>query len=218
MVRKRRSMEGTVPVSRRYLINLLDKVDRQEYGTRIGGGLNPNEQRLRNKALISLLYLSARRISEVVGLRRGGETIYKGVRLSDIDLDGELDSGEKVINITFQIIKKKKPKVIEFPLDYEDEPFITHILSWINHQKKAGEDKLFPLTQARSYQILQNLDPRIVGNHWFRHQRLSHLARTLNPYQLRERVGHWESIEPAVAYVHGRIADYMKAVKEARKI
>jgi len=46
--------------------------------------------------------------------------------------------------------------------------------------------------------------------------RLSHLAETLGPYQLNERIGFWENIDPAVAYVHGRVSDYLEACEKAR--
>jgi len=46
--------------------------------------------------------------------------------------------------------------------------------------------------------------------------RLSHLAETLNIYELKARIGFWESIDPAVAYVHGRTKKYLEACKTAR--
>jgi len=46
---------------------------------------------------------------------------------------------------------------------------------------------------------------------------MSHLAETLSIYELKERLGFWESIDPAIAYVHGRTAKYLEACKKARE-
>jgi len=46
---------------------------------------------------------------------------------------------------------------------------------------------------------------------------LSHLTDTLSPCQLNERIDFWESIDPAVKYVHGRVSDYLEACEKARK-
>ena len=48
---KRRGMEFVAPVSRDYIRMLVDKFDTIQYGESIRGGLSPEEQRLRNKAL-----------------------------------------------------------------------------------------------------------------------------------------------------------------------
>ncbi len=58
---RRRSMEGVAPVSRHHIEYLVKKVDSMNYGMPFAyGDCNPEEQKLRNKGLISLLYLSAR--------------------------------------------------------------------------------------------------------------------------------------------------------------
>jgi len=69
---------------------------------------------------------------------------------------------------------------------------------------------------TRAYQILRELDPQIIGNHWFSHMILTHLAETLNPYQLTQKIGFWEGIEPSMAYIHGRAKDYYEACRKAR--
>jgi hypothetical protein len=218
---KRRSMEGMAPVSRDFIRFLVDKVDTIEYGHSIIGGLSPAEQQQRNKSLISLLYLSARRISEIVGRKYKG-FVHEGVKLKDFREDTL--EGRDVLIMNCLILKKWKrkadePKIVrkDVIMDMSDEPFIEHILSWREHQQELGKEKLVPMTRSRAYQILQQIDPRIVGPHWFRHMRLSHLAETLNPFQLNERIGFWERIDPAVAYVHGRVGDYLEACEKARK-
>ncbi len=200
---------------------LVDKVDTIEYGNSIIGGLSPIEQQQRNKSLISLLYLSARRISEIVGRKYKG-FIYEGVKLRDFREDTL--EGRDVLIMNCLILKKwrrkvDEPKIVrkDVIMDMEDSPFIEHVQAWRDHQQNAGKEKLMPITRSRAYQILQQIDQRIVGPHWFRHMRLSHLAETLNPFQLNQRIGFWERIDPAVAYVHGRVSDYLEACEHARE-
>jgi len=216
---KRASMEGVAPVPRGYVAGLLKRVDKTEYGTRVGGGLTPLEQRMRNKALISLLYLSARRISELVGrtctTKKGKTLKWEGVRVRNFTRM-EI-AGRQVLVMRTQILKKSKVYLADTILSMGDEPFISHVLKWINYLgDRHGEDaKLFEVNRSRCFQIVKQLDPKI-NDHWFRHMRLSHLAEYLNPYQLTKRIGFWESINPAVSYVHGRVGDYLEALEKSR--
>jgi len=226
------SMEHVAPVPREYIIELLEKIDRQRYGWQIRGSrnckrrLSPEEQRMRNKALISLLYLSARRISEIVGrvhVTKNGEILeWRGVTVKDFSRRKIRDRSGRTFDVLVmrcQILKKKKPHIAEVVMRLDDQPFISHILRWIEYIKqKWGESaKLFEITPERSLQILKKLDPNI-NNHWLRHMRLSHLAEFLNPYQLTERIGFWSSLGPAVSYVHGRLSDYLRAVERAKSL
>jgi hypothetical protein len=228
----KRSMKGSVPVSRGYILHILEKIDTIPYKVRVGGGLTPDVQRIRNKALVSFLYLSARRISEVVGReypwrKRGTikhihSDTWVGINVDDVRYDTL--SNVEVMIVTCRILKKGSlkhglKKDIEYmviPMD--DKPFITHITEWIEYQRSVGETKLFPLSRTGVYLILRRIDPSIVGPHWFRHQRLSHLAEYLNPYQLTADVGKWSTIEPSLSYVHGRIGDYLEATRKARGV
>jgi hypothetical protein len=219
---KRRGMKDVAPVSRDYIRMLVDKFDTIQYGESIRGGLSPEEQRHRNKALTSLLYLSARRVSEIVGRKYKGD-IHKGVMVSDFRED-QLD-GQDVLILNCRILKKwnRKRDVAKIHygdviMDMADEPFMGHILSWLERQKEEGETKYISLGRNRAYKILHELSPKIVGPHWFRHMRLSHLAETLTIYELKAKVGFWESIEPAIAYVHGKTSKYLEACRRARGI
>lgn len=225
---RRRSMEGTAPVSRNHIKYLVRKIDGMNYGMPFArGDCSPSEQKLRNKALASLLYLSARRISEIVGRTYKGYT-YEGVLVRDFR--EEEYEGEEVLIMNCEILKKwrqievgsteRKPleKRYDVVMLMDEEPFMTHILAWLDHQKRYGEEtKYMPISSTRAYQILQQLDPQIVGNHWFRHMRLTHLAESLNPYQLAQKIGFWEGIEPSMAYIHGRAKDYYEACRKARE-
>lgn len=244
----RRKMEYIAPVDRDYVVGLLEKVDSTEYGTTIrGSGLSSSEQKLRNKALISTLYLTNRRISELVGriyAKHGMFDDYKGTLCRNFRLSAMGE--ENVLIMNCRILKKwnkkeGKARIVraDTVMFLEDEPFILHILDWLQHRvgelefkhfienkrisKKYLEDdvespwneRFIRITQARSWQIFNKLDPEIVGSHWMRHMRLTHLAEYMNPYELR-KVGRWESIDPAIAYVHGKFSKYADACKKAR--
>ena len=220
-------MEGVAPVSRGHIEYLVRKVDSVNYGMPFAyEDCNPEEQKLRNKGLISLLYFSARRISEIVGRTYKGYT-YEGVKVGDFR--EEEYEGEEVLIMNCEILKKwraveggsieRKPlaKRYDVIMLMDEEPFITHILVWLDHQKRYGEEtKFMPISSTRAYQILREIDPQIIGNHWFRHMRLTHLAETLNPYQLTKKIGFWEGIEPSMAYIHGRAKDYYEACRKTR--
>lgn len=207
--------------------HLVRKVDTLNYGSPFAyGDFSPTEQKMRNKGLVSLLYLSARRISEIVG-RTYKDYTYEGVLVKDFR--EEEYERENVLIMNCEILKKwraieegsdeRRPlaKRYDVVMLMDEEPFIGHILAWLEHQREYGKKtKYMPITSTRAYQILEELDPQIVGNHWFRHMRLTHLAETLNPYQLTQQIGFWEGIEPSMAYVHGRAEDYYGARRKAR--
>lgn len=214
-------MRRAVPVSRAYIEALLPRVDALDYGVSVRGGLDPASQRLRNKALIAFLYLSARRISEVVGLVSHPSADaplerLPGVMLKDIRYDTL--AGRPVMIVRCRILKKRKPEYGEVIIDLDEAPFIHWVKLWVKHQEAAGEPSLFPMSRSRAYQILQQIDPAIVGPHWFRHARCSHLADSgLDVYQLTERVGFWNNITPSINYVHGRVTTYLDALAKARE-
>lgn len=217
--RKRRKATGMVPVSFSYIERLIMKVNGQRYGYSIKKGLTGEEQRLRNKALIVLLYYSARRISEIVGrilkLNDGSYDVWEGVRVKDFRFDRMTNRDVTIMNV--RILKKGKAKRESIREDRRDVvmcldwPRMEYFISWYEHQKGYGEDtKLFDINRHRAYQILTALDKN-VWNHWLRHQRLSHMAETLSPFELNERLGFWSRLDPAISYVHGRVKKYLEA-------
>lgn len=208
---KRRSTYGMVPVSFGYIENLIRKVDKTKY---------PEILKLRNKALIVLLYYSARRISEIVGrkleLDNGEVDVWEGVRIKDFRFDTRKRRDIMIMKV--RILKKGKAKkesvrkVFREVVMCCDWPLIDLFLEWFEDRKQYGENtKLFNITRTRAYQILKELDKRVIGNHWLRHQRLSHMAEHLTPFELNERLGFWERLDPAISYVHGRIGTYLDA-------
>lgn len=217
--RKRRKTAGMVPVSFSYIERLIMKVDTQKYGYSVKKGLTEEEQKLRNKALIALLYYSARRISEIVGrilkLKDGSYDIWEGVKVKDFRFDTMRNRDVIIMNV--RILKKGKARKESIREDRRDVvmsldwPRMEYFVSWYEHQKGCGQEtRLFDLNRHRAYQILNCLDKN-VWNHWLRHQRLSHMAESLSPFELNERLGFWSRLDPAISYVHGRVKKYLEA-------
>jgi len=208
---KRRSTYGMVPVGFQYIEGLIKKVDKTGYTENL---------KRRNKALIVLLYYSARRISEILGrklkLDTGDLDVWQGVSVKDFRFDTR--NGRDIAIMRVRILKKGKAekesirKVFREVAMRCDWPLMPLFLEWFEDRKKQGDNtKLFNIGRSRAFQILQELDKRVIGNHWFRHQRLSHMAEHLTPFELNERLGFWERIDPAISYVHGRIGTYLDA-------
>ena len=208
---KRRSTSGMIPVSFEYIRNLVGKVDQTKYN---------NTLKLRNKALTVLLYYSARRINKLVGrklvLKDGSIDHWRGVCVKDFRFDKR--GGRDTIIMNTRILKKGRAEkesirqVFRELVLYCDWPLMSYFIEWYKQREKQGPDtKIFNINRTRAYQILKELDPRVIGNHWLRHQRLSHMAEFLNPFQLNERLGFWERLDPAISYVHGRVSKYLEA-------
>ena len=215
---KRKSTLGMVPVSFSRIEGLILKVDEKEYGDSLISGLTGEQQKLRNKALIVLLYYSARRISEILGRvlkLDAGYDVWEGVKVKDFRFD--ILKGKEVVIMNVRILKKGKAnrdsirKVMrEVPMNLA-WPRIEHLVAWYEHQKGYGpKTKMFKINRHRAYQILTDLDKNVF-NHWLRHQRFSHMAEHLTPFELNERLGFWERLDPAISYVHGKVSTYLDA-------
>lgn len=210
-----------VPVSFDYIKALVRKADKTKY---------PAYMKVRNKALIVLLYYSARRISEVLGrklvLEDGSVDTWPGLKVKDFRFDKRKGRDTMIMHI--RILKKGKAKrksireVYREVVLYCDWPLMDLFLDWSKDRSQHGpETKLFNIGRSRAYQILAELDKRVIGTHWLRHQRLSHMADFLTPYQLNERLGFWESLAPSISYVHGRVGAYLDAgdkIIDGRKV
>lgn len=245
----RRKTKDLPSVDREYIMGLINRVDTTEYGYSIRGGLTPQEQNMRNKGLVAMLYLSGRRISELLG-RRYYEDVYEGVKVGDLKL-GKVGR-HKVLRMHVRILKKgtrKKRCPSCTRLNPSDsmvcsrcghdlafiktsgklkevkvwknlrvaDPFCQYIMDWWTHLKNKGyEGPLFNINRHRAWQILIQLDPD-VWNHWFRHQRLTQLSEVMDPYDLKE-FAEWESIKPAVDYVHRAPGRILSKIEKADKV
>ncbi len=217
---KRRSTKGMTVVSRNYIRGLIKKADSQ-------GRYSPQYSYLilRDQGLVALLYLAGRRISELVGRTyeyekgplKGQLDIYEGVTLEDFEKD--TIKGREVLRMRCRILKKGSWKkglkeVTETINIRASDPLTQYVeawLVWLLEHERGWEDKVFSISRQRAWQILTSLDPKI-NNHWCRHQRMSHAAEVMDPYDL-QAFARWESIEPATSYVHrapGRILDRLE--------
>ncbi|RLI00212.1 hypothetical protein DRO19_00135 [Candidatus Bathyarchaeota archaeon] len=220
---KRRTTEGLMAVRRNYIEGLISRVDMMDYGFGLKSGLTPKEQKMRNKALIALLYLSARRISEIVGrvkkLPDGSVDVWEGVTLDDFQF-GEVEN-EKIMRMRIRVLKRGRAKNgLKVVMDHVDirllDPLSKYIIDWLNYCKEKGIRKPFNLTRQRAWQILHELDPNIWV-HWFRHQRLTHLSDVMDPFELQD-FAKFARIETALNYVHKSPRKILSKIREADKL
>ena len=218
----RRTASTLVPVHRTYIQKLIKKVDTTHYEKWIKD---------RNKALIALTYLSGRRISELCGRvlkeKFSGQIvdICEGVKKKDFRFD--VLNNQPIVIMRCRILKKGRvinrrtrlpnsffPKVWKDVIMLRKDPFMKYVLHWRQSCGK-GNSKLFNFKRSRAYQIIKELDSE-VWLHWLRHQRFSHLAKSMTPYQLRE-FAHWSSLEPAMNYIHAEPSATLLAIQKADK-
>lgn len=219
----RRTTEGLSPVRRSYIQTLLDKVDIAKYGYSIKGGLTPGEQRLRNKALIALLYLSGRRISEFVGrvykYGDGRVDVWEGVTVEDFR-KGSLE-GKEILRVRFRVLKRGKAKTeLRVVMAFVDirlaDSFCGYLLDWLQYLGPNHKGKVFNISRSRAWQIINGLDPN-VWNHWFRHQRLTHLSDTMDPWELKE-FAKFARLDTALKYVHKSPTKILSKTEEADEL
>lgn len=186
----------------------------------------------RNKALISLLYLTGCRIEEVCTYileRRLDRTISK------TDKDGKKvqvrepiftrkkvgDSIKKkqfeytrdtIIIHNVRCLKRRKRATRSIPIvvTRQEEPFIKYIMDYLNTLKP--EDKLFPITRARANQILEKVE---LYPHYLRHLRATHLVTNngFDTEHLKKFFG-WSSGDTAANYVHLNVTDLVQKLRK----
>lgn len=139
----------------------------------------------RNRALLSIMYWSGRRVGEVVSLKREDVSPLQN---------------NNIYLVSFKITKTKEDKTIitPIPLDNIFGRYFHDHLFWFDQKNHTGQ--LFPITTGRVGQIVKNIDPTI-SPHWFRHCRATHLGSVMNIWELCSYFG-WKKIETALIYTH----------------
>ena len=142
----------------------------------------------RDYALILTHWLTGRRVSEIVRGTKG-----TGIRVKDIDFDNK--------NITYNILKKKKPKRVTLPAN----PFLLDVLdNYIKRNRLDPEYFIFPITRQRAFQIIKRhakmsgvttASGKVPSSHKFRHTFAIEIMRQENArpedmIQLKELLQH----------------------------
>lgn len=165
-------------ISRTYVERLIQDVD-EFYRTREKGTRTYNYvAALRLKALIALLYLSGRRVSELTGRTYcygdgRPDDVYEGVGLKDFK---EARVKEKpVLCMRYRVLKRgdfqsglrEHYAVVNLPLD---DPLIKHLQEWLKYLRRTHQTdyaRLFTFSRVRAYQLINMVDPKISLN-WLR--------------------------------------------------
>lgn len=156
---------------------------------------------LRNKALISTLYLSNSRVSEICYRLRTNQIVEKKI------------AGEPCL--VFEHLWTLKRKKTEFfrniPINQADEPELCNII--IQYRDTLGpESIMFPMTRQHSWRIIK----KVLGstNHDMRHTRLTHLVTQYNfSDRMLKNMAGWAG-NYADTYVHLRTDDIVKQMKK----
>jgi len=150
----------------------------------------------RHRVLLTLMYLTAGRVSEIV------EDLKKG----DIFFTERKERKVMLIDMPNKKHKKRKRKEIPIPLDREDEGFFAQII--INYLRfLSDEDVLFGFSRQRAWQITQKYG---FNPHFLRHIRLTHLVvyHDFNEFLLAKFAG-WTDTRPAKHYMELRWTDIL---------
>ena len=147
----------------------------------------------RNRVLVCLLYLTSARISEVLSLKK-----------SNFDFNTTKSTNYLIRKMKNQKNKKNPTKIIPIP---KSDKFSKDIKLYVERLPKENSylfyqrKKVFgwtyerinkPMHRSTAFRIIKKIDPDIWC-HWFRHQRLSHLAENLTDRQLIGISGHRSS-------------------------
>ena len=194
----KRATEGLAPVPRERIEALVAKA-RERW---------PGWRGLHHAALIALTYLSGRRASEVLSLRREQVELREGLLvLKQVRILKRFKRDRRT--------GEKQPVLadIEVPLRPEDPlaRAVLDYLAWrdrsssrVARKLRAGGRLWAIKTRQRFWQIMVELDPG-TWPHWLRHQRASHLATVLDAWEHQDYF-KWGKLETAIKYVHRRAA------------
>lgn len=162
----------------------------------------------RNRALFSLAYLSAGRISELLGKFQKRKDIDPKVWIplakKHIYLNKVKNKECLIIELPNLKNRRKKNKTIPIPLTSEPE-FIGMIVEFLNEIEDVHEP-LFNFTRQMAYKIIKTETG--INPHYIRHIRLTHLTvnNDFNESRLQIMAG-WSDSRPAKHYVHLKYTD-----------
>jgi site-specific recombinase XerD len=153
----------------------------------------------RNKALISTLFETGGRVSEVLDLQKDNFIVQsKYVIVKSMPVHKSYRKvGEKYNKDGKKVwITQPKKRFRTFPIP-KSEPLCHYMLNYINQIK---ESKLFGISRIQTYRIVRSLDSQIFP-HWFRAQRASQLALEYG-FSVHDLIDffNWKSLSTAIHY------------------
>lgn len=184
--------------------------------------INEGSKSKRDKVLLTTLWMSGRRVSEVVGLReqikKDGKYIYRpvvgGLKPSDI-----LEDRNAII---WNVLKKGQPvrKVKGIPSSLK-----RMLLSYIDDYNIQNDKLVFPITRQRVHQILKRagndvgiskIGDKLLHPHHLRHSYAVYMIDRIQLKKLQELLDH-SDINMTIHYLQYSTKDIEKDVEEAWK-
>lgn len=170
--------------------------------------INKKCKSLRDKAFLSMMWLTACRVGEVVQYSRSFKengkwkkyNIAEGIKKFQVRPEQLEDKWYLVIE-NVRVLKKRHPdfKTIAIPEREKEIPFINYIVEYMGTLPN-DDDILFNFSRQRGYQIIRQVTG--LFPHFFRTARLTFLCNeyNLDAADLKEWV-QWSSIGNADAYL-----------------
>lgn len=170
-------------------------------------GRSSQRLELRDKALMSLMYIAAARVTEITGgITNGGE--LPGVSADQFYFTPEFIYLRGLKNVKKKFIKvgdswqpitnwRQYPNRVEIPIPRQGglSWIGTHIENYLNDLKPRRD--MFKISPTRSYQIVKQKTGEF--NHYFRSMgtKLWYILLDRNAFRLKEFTGHtrWSSLE-----------------------
>jgi integrase len=164
---------------------------------------------LRDRALLSFLYLTGCRISEVVRYKHRSKD-WKGEPIKKDQVEIQSDF---IIIHNVRVLKTRKEirfKKVPIRVNSLEHPFINQFLEYFNKISDPNA-YLFDITRQRAFQILKTVG---IFPHLLRHTRVTHLISDydFSVPQLQKFFG-WIKWDSAGEYAHLDIRDIMKKLE-----
>lgn len=171
-------------------------------------------------AFCAALYVTGRRISELIGLKYKKEYLVKPIKRSQISIQMDEDGTKSVLFKRIPVLKTR-PKafkdangkeVLHYPtcsikLIYDHDKEILRLLEdyLVKMDKKHGKHDyyVFPFSRTTAYYYVTGVFEKSVYPHWLRHSRFTNMSNeyNFNELMLRQFAG-WTTTAMAVKYVH----------------